>query len=88
MDLLIPDQSPYCRQHPWFRLHLPRYLAVMQADTVATSTHVDDDVVDEVVRLGFSRGEVAESVKSRSQNKVSLRWYIPVLSVLLLPAVA
>lgn len=63
----------WCRQHPWFRLHLPRYLAVMQADTVATSTHVDDDVVDEVVRLGFSRGEVTESVKSRSQNKVTSR---------------
>lgn len=28
------------RQHPWFTLHLPRYLAVMQADTIATAAQV------------------------------------------------
>ena len=37
-----------CRQHPWFTVHLPRYLAVMQADTVASATSVDDDIVSEV----------------------------------------
>ena len=37
-----------CRQHPWFTVHLPRYLAVMQADTVASSSTIDDDTVIEV----------------------------------------
>ena len=37
-----------CRQHPWFTVHLPRYLAVMQADTVASATSIDEEVVAEV----------------------------------------
>ena len=58
------------RQHPWFTYHLPRYLAVMQADTIASTAMIDDDIVHEVVKLGFKRREVVESIKSRAQNKV------------------
>ncbi len=38
------------RQHPWFTVRLPRYLAVMQADTVASATCVDNEIVSEVRR--------------------------------------
>ncbi len=62
----------HCRQHPWFSQHLPRYLAVIQADTMATSPLIDTEMVDEVVKLGFDRGEVIQSVKARQQNKVRL----------------
>jgi hypothetical protein len=62
----------HCRQHPWFSQHLPRYLAVIQADTMATSPLIDTEMVDEVVKLGFDRGEVIQSVKARQQNKVCL----------------
>lgn len=37
-----------CRQHPWFTVHLPRYLAVMQADTVASASTIDEEIVTEV----------------------------------------
>ena len=57
------------RQHPWFTLHLPRYLAVMQADTLASSAMIDDEVVAEVVKLGFRRAEVVDSIQKRVQNK-------------------
>lgn len=60
-----------CRQHPWFTMHLPRYLAVMQADTIANAGIVDQEVVEEVARLGFDRDFVASSIKDRVQNKVS-----------------
>lgn len=60
------------RQHPWFNQHLPRYLAVIQADTMATSPLIDTDMVDEVTKLGFDREEVIQSVKHRQQNKVRL----------------
>ncbi len=60
-----------CRQHPWFTLHLPRYLAVMQADTVANTAMLDEDIVHEVVKLGFKRSDVVMSIQKRSQNKVS-----------------
>lgn len=60
-----------CRQHPWFTLHLPRYLAVMQADTIASTAIIDEEIVHEVVKLGFRRHEVVDSIRSRAQNKVS-----------------
>ena len=61
-----------CRQHPWFTLHLPRYLAVMQADTIANTATLDEDILHEVVKLGFKRQEVVKSIQKRSQNKVRL----------------
>ena len=57
------------RQHPWFTLHLPRYLAVMQADTLASSAMIDDEIVAEVVKLGFRRSDVIDSIHKRVQNK-------------------
>ena len=58
-----------CRQHPWFTLHLPRYLAVMHADTLASAAMIDDDTLAEVVRLGFRRAEVLDAIQKRVQNK-------------------
>ena len=60
-----------CRQHPWFTIKLPRYLAVMQADTVATASVVDQDLVDDVAALGFDREYVLSSLSSRLHNKVT-----------------
>lgn len=71
----------HCRQHPWFSQHLPRYLAVIQADTMASSPLIDTEMVDEVVKLGFDRGEVIQSVKARQQNKVCLGPHSPLSSV-------
>ncbi|KAI3426244.1 hypothetical protein D9Q98_008620 [Chlorella vulgaris] len=65
-----------CLQHPWFTVHLPRYLAVMQADPVAAGTHLDEEIIMEVVRLGFTRDFVAESLKARQQNKASVAYYL------------
>ena len=59
-----------CRQHPWFNLHLPRYLAVTQAQAVITPGLVDPDMVEVVVRMGFQRDYVMQSVKEKVHNKV------------------
>ena len=56
-----------CRQHPWFTMHLPRYLAVMQADTVATASSIDSELVSEVAALGFDREFIIESIRHRVQ---------------------
>lgn len=42
----------------------------LQADPVAAGTHIDEDIVREVVRLGFTREFVTDSLKARQQNKV------------------
>ena len=58
-----------CRQHPWFTLHLPRYLAVMQADTISAATMIDEEMVREVAQLGFDRDMIIGAIKSRKQAR-------------------
>ena len=48
-------------------MHLPRYLAVMQADTVATASSIDSELVAEVAALGFDRDFIIESIRHRVQ---------------------
>lgn len=38
------------RCHPWFTAHLPRYLAVMQADTAVNIPRLDEEMINEVSR--------------------------------------
>jgi 5'-AMP-activated protein kinase catalytic alpha subunit len=40
------------RLHPWFVVHLPRYLAVPPPDTLAQATNVDAETLEMVVNLG------------------------------------
>lgn len=76
VDPLKRITIPEIRQHPWFVLHLPRYLAVMQADTLVSVPRIDDDMVDEVVRLGIDRDVLIESIKNRVQNKATVTYYL------------
>jgi len=48
-------------------MHLPRYLAVMQAETVATASSIDSELVSEVAALGFDREFITESIRHRVQ---------------------
>lgn len=54
------------RQHGWFTVKLPRYLAV-QADGMAASMHLDEDIVHEVGKLGFPRAQLVQSLRRREQ---------------------
>mmetsp|Transcript_43989 Transcript_43989/g.113929 ORF Transcript_43989/g.113929 Transcript_43989/m.113929 type:complete len:517 (+) Transcript_43989:331-1881(+) len=64
------------RQHPWYTLHLPRYLAVMQAGTTVTSTAVDEDILQQCCKLGFQRDMVVDSIRNRNQNKASVAYFL------------
>lgn len=64
------------RQHQWFTTHLPRYLAVIQVDNVATLTKFDPDVVNMVVRQGFNRESVIEWLKKRVQNEATVMYHL------------
>lgn len=48
VDPLKRITIPEVRCHPWFTEHLPRYLAVMQADTAVTSPRLDEEMISEV----------------------------------------
>lgn len=62
------------RQHGWFTVKLPRYLAV-QADGMATAMHLDEDIVREVGKLGFPRAQLLQSLRRREQVRwMDCRW--------------
>lgn len=44
----------------------------MQADTIASNAMIDEEIVHEVVKLGFRRHDVIDSIKNRVQNKVRM----------------
>ncbi|MEW5301429.1 MAG: hypothetical protein WDW36_004289 [Sanguina aurantia] len=76
VDSLKRITIPEIRQHPWFCLHLPRYLAVNQADTVVGNPRVDEEVMSEVIRLGFERALVIDGIRTRAQNKATVTYYL------------
>ncbi|GFR41578.1 hypothetical protein Agub_g2299 [Astrephomene gubernaculifera] len=76
VDPLKRITIPEIRQHPWFNMHLPRYLAVMQAEPVVGVPRIDEEMVEEVVRLGFARESLLESLRSRQANKATVTYYL------------
>lgn len=64
------------RAHPWFAQHLPRYLAVPPMDTLAQSQQVDPDTLDEVVKMGFEREMVIDSLRRHVRNKAAVAYML------------
>jgi 5'-AMP-activated protein kinase catalytic alpha subunit len=77
VDPLKRITIPEIRQHPWFTVHLPRYIAVLQAGPSSSiGTMVDSDLVREVERLGFEHSFIIESLRSRQQNKATVAYHL------------
>ncbi|QDZ19798.1 serine/threonine protein kinase [Chloropicon primus] len=76
VDPLKRITIPEIRQHLWFAYNLPRYLAVGHPETVLSAHSVDEDVLKEVVRLGFDREAVIESLKWRIPDKAVVTYYL------------
>ncbi|KAI8466197.1 MAG: kinase-like domain-containing protein [Monoraphidium minutum] len=76
VDPLKRITIPEVRAHPWFAARLPRYLAVMQADPSMTRPRIDSEIVAEVVRLGFDRAALIESLRARRQDKSTVTYYL------------
>lgn len=47
-----------------------------QADTVVGNPRVDEEVMSEVIRLGFERALVMDGIRSRAQNKATVTYYL------------
>eukprot|EP00271_Cylindrocystis_brebissonii_P002744 TRINITY_DN13544_c0_g1_i1.p1 TRINITY_DN13544_c0_g1~~TRINITY_DN13544_c0_g1_i1.p1 ORF type:complete len:540 (+),score=102.80 TRINITY_DN13544_c0_g1_i1:1027-2646(+) len=67
---------PEIRQHNWFQAHLPRYLAVPPPDTIQQAKKVDDEVLQAVLKMGFDRQQLIDSIRSRLQNKATVAYYL------------
>ncbi|KAK9107451.1 hypothetical protein Syun_023462 [Stephania yunnanensis] len=64
------------RQHPWFQAHLPRYLAVPPPDTMQQAKKIDEEILQEVITMGFDRNQLVESLRSRKQNEATVTYYL------------
>ncbi|KAF6171765.1 hypothetical protein GIB67_007286 [Kingdonia uniflora] len=67
---------PEIRQHPWFLAHLPRYLAVPPPDTIQQAKKIDEDILQEVVKMGFDKNQLTESLRTRLQNEATVAYYL------------
>ncbi|XP_031499222.1 SNF1-related protein kinase catalytic subunit alpha KIN10-like [Nymphaea colorata] len=76
VDPLKRITIPEIRQHPWFQAHLPRYLAVPPPDTLQQAKKIDDDILQEVVNMGFDRSQLIESLRNRAQNEATVAYYL------------
>jgi len=76
VDPLKRITIPEIRQHPWFVLHLPRYLAVPPPDTAAQAAKIDPESLEAVVAMGFERAAVTESLRRHVRNKATVAYYL------------
>ncbi|KAI4346628.1 hypothetical protein L6164_007509 [Bauhinia variegata] len=67
---------PEIRQHPWFQARLPRYLAVPPPDTMQQAKKIDEEILQEVVAMGFDRNQLVESLSNRIQNEGTVAYYL------------
>ncbi|XP_011010304.1 PREDICTED: SNF1-related protein kinase catalytic subunit alpha KIN10-like isoform X1 [Populus euphratica] len=67
---------PEIRQHPWFQARLPRYLAVPPPDTMQQAKKIDEEILQEVIKMGFDRNQLIESLRNRMQNEATVAYYL------------
>jgi len=76
VDPLKRITIPEIRQHPWFVLHLPRYLAVPPPDTASQAHKVDPEALEAVAAMGFDRAAVADALRRQVRNKATVAYYL------------
>ncbi|URE44609.1 SNF1-related protein kinase [Musa troglodytarum] len=83
------------REHPWFQVRLPRYLAVPPPDTMQQARkaiaamkkpnicllirqflQIDDDILQEVIKMGFDKNQLVESLHNRISNEATVSYYL------------
>ncbi|XP_061358095.1 SNF1-related protein kinase catalytic subunit alpha KIN10-like [Gastrolobium bilobum] len=67
---------PEIRQHPWFQVRLPRYLAVPPPNTLQQAKKIDEEILQEVVNMGFDRSQLVDSLRNRIQNDGTVTYYL------------
>ncbi|KAG9154768.1 hypothetical protein Leryth_014262 [Lithospermum erythrorhizon] len=76
VDPLKRITVPEIRQHYWFNMHLPRYLAGPLPNAMQHIKKLDEEIVQEVIRMGFERNHLIESLQNRMQNDATVAYYL------------
>ncbi|KAL6493664.1 SNF1-related protein kinase catalytic subunit alpha kin10 [Orobanche gracilis] len=64
------------RQHPWFKVNLPRSLAVTPPTASEHLKKLEEEIIQEVMRMGFDRNQLIESLHNRLQNDATVAYYL------------
>ncbi|PNT70842.1 serine/threonine protein kinase OSK1 [Brachypodium distachyon] len=64
------------REHSWFKARLPRYLAVPPPDTAQQIKKLDDETLNDVIKMGFDKIQLTESLQKRLQNEATVAYYL------------
>ncbi|KAF8109355.1 hypothetical protein N665_0097s0010 [Sinapis alba] len=64
------------RQHTWFNNQLPPYLAAPPLDTTEQAREINEEIIRDVVNIGFDRNQVMESLLNRIQNEATVAYYL------------
>ncbi|KAK8457360.1 hypothetical protein SEVIR_3G173000v4 [Setaria viridis] len=64
------------REHVWFKIRLPRYLAVPPPDTAQQVKKLDEETLNDVIKMGFDKNLLIESVQNRLQNEATVAYYL------------
>ncbi|KAA8540991.1 hypothetical protein F0562_024871 [Nyssa sinensis] len=67
---------PEIRQHHWFKAHLPRYLAVPPPDALQHIKKIDEEILQKVLKMGFDKNLLLESLQNRTQNDATVTYYL------------
>ncbi|KAF5186930.1 Serine/threonine protein kinase OSK1 [Thalictrum thalictroides] len=67
---------PEIQQHPWFKPGLPRYIVVPPPNPEQQANKIDESIVQEVIRMGYDRNQLIESLLSRKQNQETVAYYL------------
>ncbi|XP_072980949.1 serine/threonine protein kinase OSK1-like [Typha angustifolia] len=64
------------REHPWFQARLPRYLAVPPPNTIQQVKKIDEETLQDVIKMGFDKNQLVESLHNRLQNEATVAYYL------------
>ncbi|XP_018493121.1 SNF1-related protein kinase catalytic subunit alpha KIN10 [Raphanus sativus] len=67
---------PEIRQHHWFQAHLPSYLSVPPPDTVHQAKKINEEILQEVINMGFDRNLLIQSLHNRTHNDGTVAYYL------------
>lgn len=64
------------RHHPWFVVHLPRYLVVPPQTSNSQMSNIDGETLDMVVNLGFEREPLVDALRHQMRNKATVTYFL------------
>ncbi|KAJ4902396.1 SNF1-related protein kinase 1.3 [Raphanus sativus] len=76
VDPMMRISIPGIRQHRWFDSKLPPYLAAPPLDNTEQAREINEEIIRDVVNIGFDRNQVMESLFNRIQNEATVAYYL------------